>query len=517
MSRADAAAPPPARPDHLAGALAGLAVAIAAAIRLLFPLDPNIDWLTSVARAVRAGAALGRDIVETNPPMAVWLQTPAVAVEALTGWPAETVQVWLVLALGLVVAEHLVRRLAALDAATRFDRAIILALFLAAPLSAYAEREHVATLLVVPLIALTLRRAAGWSAPAHEIVVAGLAAGLAAMVKPQFALPTLALAAFLALRRRSLRPFVLPEYLLAAAATLVYAGAVVIVVPHYVRDVLPLVLDIYRPVKHALPTMLANIKLIEWGAALAVLLWLERRDIAAPATGPFVAASAGFLVAFLEQGRGWPYHAYPAAALLAIAMARAVPAALASGDPKRRVPAVAGLLACLMPWPNMGFFVYPSGDITAAIRAAKPRPTIASLSMDLTPGHPITTDTGGRWVGTHSSRWITVYADLRQRLTSDPAIQARCDQWAAFDRAAANRDLATRRPDIVLVGYGGRDWHAWIAADPETARLMSAYRLLYRQPIAAGDENRFEAVEAWIRADLVTAALTPREVNDHER
>lgn len=494
------------RADRAAITGAVLVLLAAALIRVIFPLDPNIDWLTSVARVVADGGRLGREIVETNPPMAVWLQMPAVLIERFTGWRAETVQICLVFALGVAAAEGLVRRIADLGGAMRFDRALIYTAFLAAPLTAYGEREHIAMLLTVPAIALTMRRAAGFGAPVGEIAVAGLAAALAAMVKPQFALPVMALAVLLCARRRSLLPLVLPEYLLAAAATLAYAAAVVVLVPAYVSDVLPVVLEIYRPVKRGIAAMLGNMATLEWLAALAALAWLTRRRLTEAVTAPFVAASAGFFIAFLEQGRGWPYHAFPAAALIALAVLRAAPAALASGVPVRRIAAVAGILACLMPLPNLGFFIHSPNDIVAAIRAARPAPRIVAITTDLTPGHPITTDSGGRWVGTHSSRWITVYAESRRRMSNDPEVIARCEMWQAFDRAAVNRDLAERRPDIVLVGHGGRDWHAWIAADPETARLMSNYRLLARQPIRPGEETRFEAVEAWIRVDLVTAA-----------
>lgn len=520
MSRAVAAAPHQARPDALARACAGLALVLAVALRLILPLDPNIGWLTSVARAVWTGAALGRDIVETNPPMAVWLQTPAVAIEAATGWPAETVQVWLVFALGFAVAEHLVRRLAALDAANRFDRAIAYAVLLAAPLSAFAEREHVGLLLIVPILALTLRRAAGWSAPAGEIVIAGLAAGLAAMVKPHFALPTLALALVLALRRRSPWPLVLPEFVLAALATLAYAGAVLVFLPHYVGDVLPLVLDIYRPVKLGPAALLTGVEAVGWIVALAAFAGFVGRDIGAATVAPFVAAAIGFFVAFVEQGRFWPYHAFPGLALLALAVLRAAPPALTGTVPARRLMAVTALLGLAVPLPNLGHVVAANADLIAAIRAAKPRPTLLALTADLAPAHPIVTRAGARWVGTHSSRWITVYAELRKRLTTDAAIRARCDQWAAFDRAAANRDLERRRPDIVLIGAGRRDWHAWIAADPETARLMAAYRPLWRPAASARADDAAEAVEAWIRADLITAALTPppkKKGNAHER
>jgi hypothetical protein len=503
--------------SRLAVGLAVAAIALGVAIRLAFPLDSNIDWLTSVARVVADGGVLGRDIVETNPPMAVWIQLPAVLAERLTGLPAEPLQAGLVFAAGVAAALHAARRLAAAGLGGRFDAAILLAVLLVMPLSAFAEREHVALILTLPAIALAAARAAPRTAPhtapraadtrpgLAETVVVGLLAGIAAMIKPQFAAATLAVALWLAVRRRSPAALVLPEFVVAGGATLVYLAAVVVFVPDYVRDVLPAVLDVYRPIKHGLGHMLVGVKTLEWLAGVAAILWLERRRAAAAPTGALLAASAGFLAGFLEQGRGWPYHVYPAAALLLVVLLRIVPAALASGDARRRVPAVAGLLAGLMPIANFGYFIYPSRDIVAAIHAAVPHPTLAALATDLTPGHPITTEVGGRWVGTHASRWITAYARARMAATDDPAVKAICERWIAFDRAVANRDLAVKRPDIVLVGLGSHDWPAWIAADPETARLMAGYRLLARQPIDPADGDRFEAVEAWIRADLARA------------
>lgn len=485
--------------DRLEAGLTAGVLAAAIAIRAAVPVDSNIAWLLSVARAVRDGARLDTDIVETNPPMAVWIHLPAVWLERLTGLHAETIFVTLALVLGTAAAWHLARRLADAGFGQRLDRPAILAAFVLTPLATFAERDHIALLLIAPTLATVALRLEGRRPPLAEIVIAGLAAGIAVMVKPQFAAPVAAVALLLAVTRRDPRAILLPEGVIAAAAFLAYAAGIGLALPVYYAEVVPVMLDLYRPARYGLLTLLADAKLAQLlllAAQLALLRWRAGRT---PGTDLILAAAAGFALGYLDQGRGGPYQLVPATSLILIATVRLVPAALAGRDTSRRLMAA---LACALGLWTLGQytrFIHADPTLVAAIAAAAPAPTVTTIAIDLTPAHPLTTAVGGRWVGTYSSRWITGYADLRRRRSDDPAIIARADAWARHDRAVANRDLAERRPDIVVVARG---WDAWIAADPETARLMANYRPLARQQAPAGD---FEAVDVWIRADLVRA------------
>lgn len=79
-------------------------IALAVLIRLFAPLDPNIDWLISNNRAFLHGVALYHDIVETNPPMAVFIYLPATLIEHWTGWAAAPVFTVMVLLAGTASA-----------------------------------------------------------------------------------------------------------------------------------------------------------------------------------------------------------------------------------------------------------------------------------------------------------------------------------------------------------------------------------------------------------------------------
>ncbi|HEY4166573.1 MAG TPA: hypothetical protein VGM96_07340, partial [Reyranella sp.] len=66
-------------------------LALAALLQLVIWPSPDVAWLMSAAGRMLDGKRLYTDILETNPPMAVLLYLPWVAVAKLVGlaaWPA---------------------------------------------------------------------------------------------------------------------------------------------------------------------------------------------------------------------------------------------------------------------------------------------------------------------------------------------------------------------------------------------------------------------------------------------
>jgi hypothetical protein len=254
--------------------------------------------------------------------------------------------------------------------------------------------------------------------------------------------------------------------------------------------------------------VLLSFKPIMWALSAVCLYGAIRRRLFDPVTGVLVAASAGFLLVMIIQGRNWPYHAFPAVALMLMAIPQAIVPAMTSGDPKQRVPAIAAVIAACAHLSYFTGFGYGGGGVVAPIRMAVKHPSVMSISFDLTPGHPITTQTHGTWAGTYSSRWITANANYLLQRTTDPARRQKLKAWLAYDRAVANRDLM-KRPDIVLVGLGPFNWPGWINADPETRRLMQDYVPLSKDTLTPAQRQRYEGVEAYIRKDIIAAPARP--------
>jgi hypothetical protein len=482
-----------------------LVVAIAAVIRLIAPLSNDTEWLITNCRRFLDGAVLYRDIVETNPPMAILMHLPAALIERWTGAPAELV-------FTLMVFAGAVASAAGFCAIARPGKPgllpVVLAVVLIAPLNSFDQREHVALLLTLPLLGAAVARAGGAKPSWTTIVVVGALAGVAPMIKPYFALGIAAPYAALAFAQRRPLALLAPEALIAAALTAVSAAATWVVFPDYVHFVVPMLVELYRPMKHSPLEMLISPPVLAWLASVAALYVAGRKALLAPVNLVLLSAGLGYLVAYIDQGRGWAYHMYPALAVLLIVVLDLAPRAWSTGASRERLTAVASAAAALLILTYSSVFGTVGGGVAAPIRAAVKNPTIMSITWDLGPGHPVTTLVHGRWAGTFASRWVTVNASYLARGTSDPARQKRYAEWMGYDRAVTNRDLRTR-PDIVLVGIGSPfDWPGWIRRDPETARLMSNYVLLARDTLAPGQRGRLEGVEAWIRKDLVAGPST---------
>ena len=61
----------------------------------------------------------------------------------------------------------------------------------------------------------------------------------------------------------------------------------------------------------------------------------SQRRLLTPVTAVLLGAAAGYLIGFIDQGRGWAYQMYPALALLLMVLYVTAPEAIFSGQPKR--------------------------------------------------------------------------------------------------------------------------------------------------------------------------------------
>lgn len=476
---------------------ASLAVLLLAAIiRVIAPLDTDLYWLISVCRRLVNGAVLYRDIVESNPPMAVFIYLPATWVEQVSGLSAAGVFVASTFASGALSA-WVFSRLARLD---KWGLAVVLFIMLIAPLSAFGEREHVATILSLPLLGLAIRRAKGEPVTLTAAILLGLLAGTAAMIKPYFALGPAAAYAWLAIHQRRILWLISPEIVTAAAASVIYTTAVYLWMPDYVHQVVPLLLDVYRPMREPWQTVVSAPVLACVTAVVCLGLTPGLRHLE-PAIAVPLAASLGYLASFIDQGRGWAYHAWPALSALMIATAFSIPGAMATGS---RTQKKIVLIAAVVTFSNMAAFLvfsYPGKGVVPAISAAIRQPSVINIAFNQSPSLPIAALTHGSWVGTYSSRWITVNANHLLKRETDPARRERLNAWLRYDRAVTNRDLM-KRPDIVLVGLGPFNWPAWINADPQTRALMSNYVPLAEDRLTPQQRLRYEGIAAYIRKDL---------------
>src|SRR5690349_15315482 len=173
--------------------------ALAAIIQsLLVPLDCDVSWLITVNEKMLSGQRLYIDIIEPNPPASVWLYTPEVWLAHHFGVRPEAVVASAFLAAALltcVVVAKISARLTApphpvvLLGATAFVTMIL-------PVGTFAQREHAALLLALPVLTGFAVLAEGRALPRWWRLALGIAAGLLIVIKPHFALAIVPAAAF---------------------------------------------------------------------------------------------------------------------------------------------------------------------------------------------------------------------------------------------------------------------------------------------------------------------------------
>src|SRR5258708_24019593 len=203
--------------------LASLSIMIlflaAIVLRHFLAANTDVSWLLTVGERVLDGQRLYIDVVETNPPMAVLVYTPGIAIARVLGLPAEVVTDGLMFALifiSLAIVAGILRKSSVLDGAQgRLLAPLAFAVLAILPTQAFGQRDHIAIVELLPLLAVIVLRMNGQTPPTSTAIVAVCGAGLALSFNPHFAVGILCAVASLAVHARSWEAPFTPENLTA--------------------------------------------------------------------------------------------------------------------------------------------------------------------------------------------------------------------------------------------------------------------------------------------------------------
>lgn len=451
---------------------AGLAVVAVATVwlHLLLPVPSDVGWLLSVNEKLLAGQRLYAEVLETNPPMAVWLYWTPVLLEHLTGARAEgfavieTVGAGL-LSLGLARAILGDRPLAGVPIAAA--AAVVLLL----PLDAFAQREHFVLFGLMPWLASAIRRDAGARPGTSWSIVAGCGLAVALAIKPHFAIVAGLVALAAVVRRRSLRPALALENWIAAGLLLAYGAVILIVYPDFADSVLPAASVLYVPLRMDTGVLLLQPHAVLVYLALLLAAAMYRGVLARDEMPLLLTAIVGCLLVYLVQGKGWGYHLLPGtslAVLLVVGLARATRgvggrwAAAAFVVLCAAAPATWAATMLLRPEPLLALARYGSGR------------TVELISSDIGLGSPVVRQLGDTLSNSSPMLWRATGAiNLTGHAASNEAA-AVLKGYEAEDYRLLAKDLATR-PDLVLADTQGYDWLAWARRDAAVAHMLESY------------------------------------------
>jgi hypothetical protein len=534
----------------------GLSLAIglvAIALQVRYGLLGDVSWLITADEKWLDGQIPYRDFIEINPPASLLLYWPAVALARLVGvWPEFAVAAFgfLSIAGSLALSAAILRRAGLIGRVGPLGLGIALVALAILPGQSFDERDQLAAVYGMPFLAIAAARAARARVDWRMALLAGVGAGVMAAIKPPYALVAIALTPYLARRIGVAGLLHAVEFYAAAAVGLAYAALVALAFPHYVADILPLGLAVYAPLRESLPALLSEPGVLVTLVLGAALVQIAGRDIGEPLVAAPALGALGALAAYLVQGKGWLYQAYPALALMTVAAGLALD--LRPQSPRRMATgALTGLAAAIAlvwldRWPLPIAFAAAAAasallaaierferagrarnrksplaemGVAAAIGVAcglfaidgvrtpvlaralaslGPHPTVLTISESLAFGHPMVRRVGGVWVQRVPSLWITsAVRRLIDEHPGDEALAARLRPYIDSDRDRLVEDIRRNRPDAILVGRLDTRFHQWAWSDPAITAARADYQLFAAEP-----GHAFPA-ELYVRKDLI--------------
>ncbi|MER8643871.1 hypothetical protein [Mesorhizobium sp. M1252] len=474
---------------------------------------PDTSWLITVCERMLSGERLYSQIYETNPPFSVWLYLPPVAAaKALGIAPEILVQAWTYLAalVGLSFSGAIVKRAGFAETASLFALApAFYAMLVIFPGNAFSEREHIGIALFMPLLALHAWRAredAAAPPSAGLAVLAGLSGSVLLLVKPYYAIMVLAPALLVAARRRSLRPVFALEHWVIGGVCVAYGGLITLIYPEFLRDVYPLLAEVYSNITIFWPIIGRYI--FAWFFLLTSVcrMWPARRfpELAAVA----LTASIAAMLPLFYQAKGWPYHAYPVnfcmvasiICLLAIPKSERQSSTLLPflSGPTRAL-GLAGLAVAFLPY---WITLKPDAAMVATTRAATYRPTVALMGSDLSAGHPLVRMIDGQFVSTHVSDWLgafSLYLSMAAILSGDTAKATHYDAIVVRYAESKLEEFERLRPDIIVFEKDDTYWTDRLKKRFGFGTILAQYHWLA--------EN--DAVRVYLRNDYIRPTPPP--------
>jgi hypothetical protein len=489
------------------GVLAALIVLVGAIPAFAGRLQPDTAWLLYASDHMLRGARLYVDLIETNPPLILWLDALPVLTGRLLGVASGVVFTAMTLALALGSALWCARLLRDLlpDAPLLRRCLILLILMVLVPLARqdFGEREHLFLALAFPYVLLTALRLRGAPVDRSHAWAIGAAAGIGIALKPYFLLLWLSVEAITARTGGKLRG-PRPETVAIISVGLAYLLAVAALAPEYVGVVRTMAGPYFTFLRNPLLTT----ALLGDGAQLPVVAFLAYLALKADAERPplwsaLVWSMAALWVAAVLQQKGWRYHFYPALALgVVLCGLMIVNRRVAAGNRIRRLYAAVSLAAVL------GAALLTVGACLRQI--LDPRNPRYDPDPDLSRLIPVVAEYGGRPVlmlswSTASAFPLMTYGKVENASRFNHLWVVGAEYWTDLRRPGPLRyhtreemsplerflndalveDMARTKPPLVLVLRPGPDRPEWglrrldflgyFSRDPRFARLWARY------------------------------------------
>jgi hypothetical protein len=495
-------------PPELLLLLTAVMVAVIAA-----PLNPDSAYCLVAGRRLLEGDQLYVDMMETNPPMIFWMMAVLAFVGRYLAISDARLIGSFVAVLLFVSAVSGLKVLALAPRASRLTRFVVMGGFLisvALPFIAWVgQREQIAAVLLFPYALLATRAVRGLESSGKFSIWCGILAGVGLAIKPYFLAAWVAIELVVLITTRRVPRSNRPDFWCVVLVQCGFAATVFTMTPEYVTRIVPLAQALYWEYQSGGALMLYAERLwmlvLIGCAALAVPWWLKTKDNL-PDVQIFGAATLGWLVAYVAQGKGWYYHLLPAIVFGTVALVLTVVhlavalRTLGHQHARRRI----SIVALVIPVVAAGIWVLPIIPRLARhamaeyqqrdsvlklaeyVERTAPGEPVYFLSTSVWPAFPVVNLSGARWPYRYHFLW-PIPALYAREANGEPRYRLPGDQGSLerdfFDTVVG--DLKRVPPRVLVIdrmkdqqAMRGRqfDFVTYFSGSPEFGALFRQYR-----------------------------------------
>lgn len=298
-------------------ALAGIYL-LGAIIQYNILINVDVSWLMHVSKRLLAGGTYQRDFFELNPPLILYLYSPAVMLEnffSLSQFPALCIYIFVLASFSLLLCYQLACRIFRPE-----DYKILYlfllalaALFLVLPLRDLGQREHLLFILTMPYLLLVTARLQGCNINPYYAAAIGLLAAAGFGIKPYFISTFALLEIYYIIRARNVLAVFRPEVFAIFALLIAYFISIFVFQPDYINVILPVSLRYYyHPYQVSLSQALLYQPAVFCSFAILFFIIQYKKNPYQTLSSILLLALTGFFISYLIPRTLWPYHLLPA-------------------------------------------------------------------------------------------------------------------------------------------------------------------------------------------------------------
>ena len=388
------------------------------------PITHDVVWQFWVGRQLMNGAALYRDVWETNPPLWFWSAVPVQHAAAWFSVPPLRLLVVAIIGIATLSA-LLVGHLSGFTSPlTRFVTMLMsFWLIVVVPLYDFGQREHIALICSIAYAALIARRSTGTTVSPTLALLIGTAAAYSFALKHYFIAVPVMLELWLILRNRLEWRAIRPETAVLAVFALVYGIAVIALAPAFFTDNVPMVRTAYHGFESSWDMILLRPWVVIWAFMVAFFLTyggtFGRK--ANPLVSTLLIVAIGYGLAYFLQRKGWLYHSVPVTGAAALALT----VRLWMPDMRRPIPIGIGLfilaLPTLLPFKTGPYSNFFRGEIDPVLATLPKGSPVFIASADPMWGWPTVRDHGLVWPSRLYAFWMIPAIAHGQVIGPNPA------------------------------------------------------------------------------------------------